>query len=385
MSGERSDGQLDWPPRKEDLQRLYVDERLSSAKIAQRYGLKYASPKTAESTVLYHLKRAGIVRRDPADHVRKVTEDMVDGWVRRYLAGESLKQIAGDRVNAVSVFDHLKKRGLVLRDKVDAQTEAVMKFRRVPFNGDRVEEGYIMGFVWGDCSVEKHGRAIRVRSGTTHSEFVDLFENLFAKYGHIRKYPKRTGLTSAELNLEVDLDGTFEFLLQKLTHGVPDIVGDRVKTWAFVAGLFDAEGTVLFHRKAYPDFRAELTNTDQRLLEWTQSVFLERGYHPCLSHHLQRAGRLGFAAESEIWKLSLYRHSEVRRLLLELPLRHGEKMTKARLAVRFMDSLSALNSNGTPEGWKEYLNSVREGRDKFIAAILAMLASDNRLTSSRVD
>lgn len=66
---------LVWPPKKEDLERLYVVEKLSAAKIADAYGLtgKYKTPKAAESTVLYHLKRCGIERRDPAEHIMKVT------------------------------------------------------------------------------------------------------------------------------------------------------------------------------------------------------------------------------------------------------------------------------------------------------------------------
>jgi hypothetical protein len=89
---------LVWPPTKEDLERLYLVERLSAAKIAKVYDLKYDSPKVAESTILYQLKKNGIVRRDRAEHVRKVTSEMVDGWVKRYEAGESLKQIAENAV-----------------------------------------------------------------------------------------------------------------------------------------------------------------------------------------------------------------------------------------------------------------------------------------------
>ena len=73
-------------------------------RIANVYGLKYASPKTAESTVLYHLKRNGIARRDAADHVRKVSPAMVEEWTIRYENGESLKQIAGGNVDAVTVW-----------------------------------------------------------------------------------------------------------------------------------------------------------------------------------------------------------------------------------------------------------------------------------------
>src|SRR5437867_1804746 len=45
---------LVWPPAAEDLKRLYIDEKLSAAKIAERYGLdkKFARLKSAESTIL---------------------------------------------------------------------------------------------------------------------------------------------------------------------------------------------------------------------------------------------------------------------------------------------------------------------------------------------
>ncbi len=68
MSDEKSEtdsARLSWPPSAEDLARLYLEQKLSASKIAKAYGLKYASAKTAESTILYHLKRNGISRRDP--------------------------------------------------------------------------------------------------------------------------------------------------------------------------------------------------------------------------------------------------------------------------------------------------------------------------------
>src|ERR1700730_7424353 len=89
----RHEEKLAWPPLGEDLRRLYLEQKLSALKIARVYGLTYASAKTAESTILYHLKRNGIARRDPAAHIRKVTDTMVDEWMLRYQKGESLKQI----------------------------------------------------------------------------------------------------------------------------------------------------------------------------------------------------------------------------------------------------------------------------------------------------
>jgi hypothetical protein len=165
-----------WPPQAEDLRRLYLERKLSASKIATVYGLKYASAKTAESTILYHLKKNGIARRDPADHVRKVTDSMVDEWVRRYQSGESLKQIAGDLVDPVTVFVHLHKRGLQLSDKVEAQIEAVQKHRLSPFRGDMNEKAYLVGLTVGDLYTQRHGRAVRVRLSTNPPRYGETLQ-----------------------------------------------------------------------------------------------------------------------------------------------------------------------------------------------------------------
>ena len=67
-----------WPPTREDLERLYLVEKLSAAKIARVYGLNYKSAKVAESTVLYQLKRNWISRRDRVGLDTKFGEELVD-------------------------------------------------------------------------------------------------------------------------------------------------------------------------------------------------------------------------------------------------------------------------------------------------------------------
>jgi hypothetical protein len=181
--GGAASGRLAWPPLAEDLRRLYVDQGLSASRIAAAYGLKYASPKTAESTILYHLKRNGIARRDAAAHIRKVTEKMVDEWVVRYQSGESLKQIAGDGVVSVIVFNHLRRRGLQLRDKVEAQIEAVTKFKKLSFDGDAADRAYLLGFIRGDLAVSWHGRAVRAKTSSTHPAMIELVVSLLLPYG----------------------------------------------------------------------------------------------------------------------------------------------------------------------------------------------------------
>ncbi len=265
---QEADSKLVWPPTKEDLQRLYVEQKLSARKIAKLYGLKYASEKTAESTILYHLKRNGIQRRDPAAHVRKVTEKMVDEWVRRYQAGESLKQIAGGEVSPVTVFLHLRKRGVRLRDKIEALIETITKHPKTPFNGNPMDKAYLKGFALGDLHVTRHGRAIRVKTGTTHPAMAKLFEELFKKYGPVYRYPRRAKWTGYEWSLDADLDYSFEFLLEDGPNVIRAFINNRRMFLSFLAGFFDAEGSIYLHAKT-SGFAPELviTNSNYPLIQ----------------------------------------------------------------------------------------------------------------------
>ncbi len=365
---------LQWPPSKEDLEKLYVGQHLSAMKIARVYGLEYKNSKTAESTVLYQLKKNGLKRRDAAENIRNVTEEMVDEWVRRYQAGESLKEIAGSVVTRVTVWNHLKSRGIVLRDKVEAQIAAVTKYVRLPFTGNEPEQNYLLGFVLGDCSVERHGRGIRVRSGSTHPLFVKLFANLFTTYGHVRTYPKEAELGHAELNLEVDLDGSFEFLLLKSISPTSAVPAGESAFLSFLGGFLDAEGTIHFHRKVYSSsFEIYFTNTDKELLLRIQQRLASLGYHARIYHWIQRAGRLESGTTGEVWRLALHHREEVRKLLSATPLRHEEKKMKSKLALSFLAEDSVLDSEGLPEGWRAYVDEIKLRRREFVSRLTEAL------------
>jgi hypothetical protein len=75
---------LAWPPTKEDLQRLYVDEKLSAAKVAIVYGLNTPNPRSATFLVAYHLKKHGITMRSRVEELRKETEKVVAAWKAKY-------------------------------------------------------------------------------------------------------------------------------------------------------------------------------------------------------------------------------------------------------------------------------------------------------------
>jgi LAGLIDADG-like domain len=325
---------LTWPPTKEDLERLYVDEHLSAMKISKQYGLVYPNPKSGETLILYHLKRHGVSRRDAAEHIRKVTEETVDEWVKRYEAGESLKQIAGEEVNPVTVFNHLRKRGLQLRDKVEAQIKAVTKHPRREFSGDQPDMAYMLGFARGDLWVTTHGRAVRVRGGSTHPAFIELFHELFAGYGKVYLYPKKAKLTDHEWSMDVDLDHSFRFLLERDMSTFEGIMTDTRLFMNYLAGFFDAEGSIFYHRKGNGGaFELSISNNDLVLLERIKAHLVLTGYSPTISKVAQTQSSRVIQGQPYIWQLRIWRHDEVSAILRNMPLRHSEKTAKRAIAL----------------------------------------------------
>jgi LAGLIDADG-like domain len=367
---------LAWPPRKEDLEKLYLVDKLSAAKIAKVYGLKYKNAKVAESTVLYHLKKNRIKRRDAAEHVRKVTEEMVNGWMSRYQAGESLREIAGRNVDPGTVWNHLKARGIVLRDKLEAQIQAVTKYERKQFIGNDVEKAYLMGLGYGDLDAVRHGRAVRVRVSTTHPAMAELFENLFSPYTHVSRYPRRAKLVGSEWTLECDLENSFEFLLSKPTIS-------ELETWnaslflAFLAGLFDAEGSVLLHKKGErrsPE--VALINSDKNLIDFLLSRLGRLGFSAHVYWTKQKEDRNGINGNSNSGRVAICKFDEVLEFLGRVHLRHPERIAKAATVRELASGTS--DSHEVFEKWKRLKATIGAARSQFLESAALKIEEKER-------
>jgi hypothetical protein len=376
---------LAWPPLAEDLKRLYLEQKLSAAKIAKAYGLTYPSDKTAESTILYHLKKNGISRRDAAAHIRKVTDSMVNEWVDRYQRGESLKQIAGNSFSPVTIFNHLRKRGLQLRDKIEAQIKAVTIHDKKPFQGGPADRAYIAGITRGDFWAGRHGRAVRVRLGTTHPDMADLFRQLFSKHGPIYEYPKAAALTEYEWTLDCDLDSSFEFLVQSKTD-VSVFIRSSDLFMSFLAGFFDAEGTVYFHKKRNSGaFELAIVNTDAGLLREIWEKLSRRGFALKLERvkvNQEKAVRSGVENPGEFrWRIVMWRFEDVCRLMAAMPVRHAEKIAKIEIALRIARLTESQQRAAAMIEWKQLLNQIRNRRNQYVTR--ARVVYEHRIDSEK--
>ena len=307
---------------------------------------------------------------------------MVDDWIVKYQKGESLKQIAGELMNPVTVFNHLHKRGLSLRDKVEAQIKAVTIHKKELFQGSPKDRAYLAGITRGDFGVARHGRAVRVRLGTTHPAMADLFRQLFSKHGPIYEYPKRALLTEYEWSLDCDLDSSFEFLVRAKTD-VSEFIGSPDLFMSFLAGFFDAEGSVYFHKKrSHGAFELAFVNTDAGLIKEIARELTRRGFALKLDREKQNpveALKRGVRHSGEfIWRIVLWRFRDVRRLMRAMPIRHQEKVAKFEISRKLAYRSSREDRERIMLEWMSLKASIKQGRDAYVAKAKVVYCSKNR-------
>jgi len=375
---------LTWPPTKEDLQRLYVEQRLSAAKIAKVYGHETGNPRSGAELIRHYLKKYGIERRNRVAELAKDTEDMVTTWKQKHpkqknpdmeeeksavlelirnegLSIEHLDEETRGRIRAVMEYLHwvrevsmtdiaeligsktsgyvswlFKKIEVKARDFEEGRLKGIAdarKHKRNPFEGTDEDKAYILGLKHGDLyAYSPFGDAVRVSTSTTHPALANLFTELFSRYGHVYIHPRyKKDTRTYEWNLQVILDNSFAFLLESRDQCREWIAEKESTMLAYLAGLVDAEGNI----RIYPNPRTvgivvSIWNTDTNLVTFAYTCLAQLGFRPMKPYLHRKAGGVstGFHLEmkKDYWRVMVGRFEEAQLLVRRLPLRHKEKV-----------------------------------------------------------
>jgi hypothetical protein len=81
---------------------------------------------------------------------------------------------------------------------MDAQIEAVTRYKKTNFSGTGEDRAYLLGFCRGDLNVKTHGRAIRARTSSTQPGMIELVTSPFVQPGPLRIYPRFSELVGFE-------------------------------------------------------------------------------------------------------------------------------------------------------------------------------------------
>jgi len=217
----------------EMLRQWYLEEKISVQKIAEKVGV---SPPTIWVKLVEH----GIPRRpqiaNPRERKMTATREELYRmyWDERMSAGRIAEKY---NVTDNAVLRWMEKYSIPRRGKY----EVILKYPRKPFSGDENEKAYLIGLRAGDIHARKRAtNTVGVNVTTTCPAMIELFEGTFGGYGCVKRYPAR-GQFGYEWYIYCDLDVSFKFLIEKSVNVPSDdsfypfLAGyvDSEGTWTF--------------------------------------------------------------------------------------------------------------------------------------------------------
>jgi hypothetical protein len=281
----------------------------------------------------------------------KNLDDETRAELRKFLSrihhekGLSLSDIAKLIGNKTSGYTSWLYRslGVPVRPFEESRLKAIRekrrKYERRPFEGSAEDRAYMLGLRHGDLSVSRPWNGVvRVSTSTTHPAMAELFHTLFGKYGHVYQHPRyKKDTESYEWNLSALLDDTFDFLLLTKAQGWA-LATRSHSTLAYLAGFFDAEGSIGICRNANAvAIVLAYYNTDLALLRRVRKGLVGLGYHPLRPYLDKKKGfrSPGYHIEmkKDYFRVLVARFDEAQAILRILPIRHPEKLAKKKLAL----------------------------------------------------
>ena len=238
---------------KEVLEDLYLKKKLSTLKIAKIVNC-------GKSAIHNKLKKYGIntrnhsesgkVRTDFKERINLPTEKLKELYHDKKLSMQQIADIYG--VNSSLINKRFKKYNINSRSlkegiylsiprRSKSISKSLIKYPRHSFSGDLLEKSYLFGFAMGDLYVtkKKYGENIIVQTSTTKKDQLDLVDNLFNKYTHIRLFKSKFG----QYNIHCNLDNSFAFLLDYKQDKIPEwVLNEKTNFLSFLGGYIDAEG-----------------------------------------------------------------------------------------------------------------------------------------------
>ena len=221
--------------------------------------------------------------------------------------------------------------------------------------------------------------SVMARVSTTHPAMLELFTQIFEKYGHCSTRPREVFLTGYDWQSRTYLDNSFNYLINK-PQRVPVTA---IEFYAFLAGLSDSDGSwVITHNGIRMTYAFQITSEEHDLMRSVKSELEILAYHPTL--HLDRRkgmkkiihgvfGPREITLSKDMWLLRVQRLAEVSLLASKvLPFsRHREKIEKMQTILstktRDWSSIEPTVKNHRKRVKEEVSESIRKAAIEYKA------------------
>jgi|SRR3989338_1204442 len=257
---------------KQVLEDLYVDKKMSSLQIADKFGMKHSRT------------------------IRK--------WMERY---------------------NIPRRTL---------SESRTIYPKTSFGGDLKTKAYLLGLRAGDFHAKRIHKIIRVQTTTTHPAQIELMKRSFGQFSHVGIYEffnKKFNIK--QWFIYCDMDESFAFLLEKPKEIPVWTINTDELFFCFLAGYADSESCwkILRSHKNAMRFVFQISTQDEKILKQIVVKLSQMGY--VANFYLDtKAGitRQGKKSNKDMFRIMVYRTENIMNLVkIILPLsNHQEKIDK---------------------------------------------------------
>ncbi len=310
---------------KKQLTKWYWQEKLSMFEIAKKLGCTH-------SAIVYKFQKMNIKSRGRLGLTKPIK-----------LSQASLKYLYSKRnlsIAKIAKIIHKSKGGVekkfnqykILSRGMSNRTS---KYKKKNFSNNLMEKAYMMGFRLGDLNVYELTNVIQVRCSSTHRAQIKLIRDLFAPYTTPHSWKAKRGTTE----IVCLLNKSFKFLVPKIDE-VPSCAlnGDNL-FWSFFAGYADAEGSFTFKkpkkngktRAGYFSIQSQDKNTIIGLASKLESLGIEC-YGPLISRRAGSIDKRGIRNNRDMWKFDVIKKISLWKMINKLSyyIRHSEKVLRLR-------------------------------------------------------
>lgn len=267
---------------------------------------------------------------------KKLKELYVDKQLSSYEIGKKF------RCSDATIRNKLRDAGIELR----SGGRKKFKYKKVSFDGNDVTKAYMFGFRIGDLNVYRpsdNSRIVVVRCHTTIFNQIRVMRELFGKYGKARLSKTKSG----SYYVNVYLDRSFDFLMDK--SAIPDWIreGDSAVKWAFIAGYVDAEGSFKINQRRG---RFKMDTYDHFILKWIND-FLQNEKINGKFRQLCKEGEFKYAAyrwKKDLWRLDVNAAPDLERFINGMMpyLLHKDRVKDANIVL---ENINERRKRGTIE------------------------------------
>lgn len=342
---------------KHKLKDLYSNQRLSSVDIANLY--------TCDPTIIRRLLKKHKIKLRTRTEARKLFYDIniPKKELRKLYLNEKLSSVKIAKkfnCNPGLILDRLREYEIPVRSHYDAHLLCNKpKYPQHDFSGDSIEKSYMIGFRQGDINAYKRSEAtsscIFIQGSSTKKAFIDVIDELFLRYGHIWK-----GLREKDQNtfFHCSLNKTFNFLLTKKDFIEPWILQNENHFLAFLSGYSDAEGSFcLCGGNGVFSIRSQ----DKNILHQIRSKLIEMNIllrPPQIARKEGTRDLYGTICNKDIWGVWVHRKDSLLKLieLMKPHIKHTDKQKAAEIVKSNVLWRNKKYNNRQDTKWyKEYL------------------------------